>query len=126
MRRHGLILLGVIAAIGAVVAFGFFRTPTLGLDLQADAVGLHRDDVAVDPAGRDHLVADLQVGEHLLVPPLLLTLRPDHQEVDEPEHRENEQPESSRVHEPPRPRILLISSPRRSAPSPSRSSAAAL
>ena len=50
MRRHGLILLGVIAAIGAVVAFGFFRTPTLGLDLQG---GLELVLEAQAPRGRE-------------------------------------------------------------------------
>ncbi|HEV3408273.1 MAG TPA: protein translocase subunit SecD, partial [Gaiellaceae bacterium] len=34
MRRHGLILLAVVVAIGAVVALAFVRQPTLGLDLQ--------------------------------------------------------------------------------------------
>jgi SecD/SecF fusion protein len=34
VRRHLAILLGVVAVIGAVVALGYLRPPTLGLDLQ--------------------------------------------------------------------------------------------
>ena len=34
MRRYFLILLALIGAIVAIVVFGFFRSPTLGLDLQ--------------------------------------------------------------------------------------------
>ena len=50
MRRHGLILLGVIAAIGAVVALAVVRSPTLGLDLQG---GLELVLEAQAPPGRD-------------------------------------------------------------------------
>jgi SecD/SecF fusion protein len=34
VRRHLLILLALVAALGGVVVLGFFRQPTLGLDLQ--------------------------------------------------------------------------------------------
>jgi SecD/SecF fusion protein len=50
VRRHFLILLGVVAAIGAVVALAFFRSPTLGLDLQG---GLELVLEAQAPAGRE-------------------------------------------------------------------------
>ena len=50
MRRHGLVLLGVIAAVAAVVALGFLRSPTLGLDLQG---GLELVLEAQAPAGRE-------------------------------------------------------------------------
>jgi SecD/SecF fusion protein len=56
VRRHGLTLLAVIAAVGAVVALAFFRSPTLGLDLQG---GLELVLEAQAPPGREITEEDM-------------------------------------------------------------------
>ncbi|HEY7562838.1 MAG TPA: hypothetical protein VH650_11740, partial [Gaiellaceae bacterium] len=56
MRRYILILLALFGAVGAVVALGFFRSPTLGLDLQG---GLEVVLEAVPPKGHKLTPEDL-------------------------------------------------------------------
>ncbi len=56
MRRYLLILAAIFAAVGGVVALGFFRTPTLGLDLQG---GLEVILQARAPQGREITQEDL-------------------------------------------------------------------
>ena len=54
------------------------------------------DDLSVDPAGRDDLVADVELLEHLLAPLCLLPLRADEQEVQKGQHHEEE--DEDRIH----------------------------
>jgi preprotein translocase subunit SecD len=56
VRRYLLILAAIFAAVGGVVALGFFRTPTLGLDLQG---GLEVILQARAPQGREITQEDL-------------------------------------------------------------------
>ena len=56
MRRHLLILGGILAAVAGVVALALFRTPTLGLDLQG---GLEVVLQAKAPRGREITQEDL-------------------------------------------------------------------
>ena len=59
--------------------------PNALLDLQRDLVVLDSGDLPDEPTGGDHLVALLQLAEHLLVQLGLLRLRPDDQQVEDPE-----------------------------------------
>jgi SecD/SecF fusion protein len=56
VRRYLLILAAILAAVGGVIALGFFRTPTLGLDLQG---GLEVILQARAPQGREITQEDL-------------------------------------------------------------------